>query len=65
MTQPTISERIGLTVAPESLQLAPGGHVSIILIVVNQGSVVDQFGLLVEGIDRARAVAASLAERVA
>jgi hypothetical protein len=51
MTQPTTSQRIGLTVAPESVQLAPGGHVSIILIVVNQGSVVDQFGLLVEGID--------------
>jgi hypothetical protein len=53
MTQPIISERIGLTVAPENVQLVPGGQVSIVLAVVNQGPVVDQFGLLVEGLDPA------------
>src|SRR4026209_2259099 len=53
MTQPTSSERIVLTIAPESVQLAPGGQVSVVLAVGNQGPVVDQFALLVEGLDPA------------
>jgi hypothetical protein len=51
MMQPTISGRIGLTVAPDSVQLAPGSQITIVLAVTNQGSIVDQFGLVVEGLD--------------
>lgn len=44
-------ERIGLTVAPDRLALAPGGKADFTLVVTNQGQVVDTFDLVVEGID--------------
>jgi hypothetical protein len=51
MTQLTTSERIGLTAAPDAVQLAPGSQITIVLSVTNAGSIVDQFGLMVEGLD--------------
>jgi len=50
VTQST-GERIGLTVAPDRLALAPGGKADFTLIVTNQGQVVDTFDLVVEGVD--------------
>jgi hypothetical protein len=47
----TTGERIGLTVAPDRLALAPGGRADFTLVVTNRGLVVDTFDLLVEGID--------------
>ncbi|MGH2367538.1 MAG: hypothetical protein ACRDI2_05010, partial [Chloroflexota bacterium] len=49
----TTSQRIGLTVAPDHLQLPPGGRAELTLAVTNQGQVVDTFRLTVEGIDPA------------
>ena len=51
MMQPITSGRVGLAVAPDSVQLAPGSQITIVLTVTNQGPVVDQFGLVVEGLD--------------
>jgi hypothetical protein len=51
MIQSTTSERIGLTVVPDSVQLVPGSQVTIVVAVTNAGTVVDQFGLVVEGLD--------------
>jgi hypothetical protein len=53
MTQSTVSDRIGLVVSPDSVQLAPGSKITIVLAVSNTGPVVDQFGLVVEGLDAA------------
>jgi hypothetical protein len=49
--QLSTSERIALTVAPDSIQLAPGSQVTVVISATNQGSVVDQFGLMVDGLD--------------
>jgi hypothetical protein len=51
MMQPITSGRVGLAVAPEAVQLAPGSQMTIVLTVTNQGTIVDQFGLVVEGLD--------------
>jgi hypothetical protein len=51
MTQSTVSDRIGLVVSPDSVQLAPGSKITIVLTVTNTGPVVDQFGLVVDGLD--------------
>jgi hypothetical protein len=51
MAQVLNSERVGLTVTPDRLQLAPGGRASIALQVTNLGPIVDQFALTVEGLD--------------
>jgi hypothetical protein len=53
MTQSTVSDRIGLIVSPDSVQLAPSSKITIVLTVTNTGPVVDQFGLVVEGLDSA------------
>jgi hypothetical protein len=51
MAQVLSSERVGLTVTPDRLQLAPGGRAPIALQVTNLGPIVDQFALTVEGLD--------------
>jgi hypothetical protein len=53
MRPPTTSERIGVTLVPERLELLPGGQASVVLIVVNRGQVVDEFSLVVEDLDPA------------
>jgi hypothetical protein len=45
------SDRIEVTVTPDTLQVAPGGRGLVVLAVTNRGRVVDQFDLRVEGID--------------
>src|SRR5438067_1555816 len=45
----TVSERVGLTVTPERLQLPPGGWMQITVALTNLEAVVDQFELQVEG----------------
>ena len=51
--QSTTSEPIGLTVAPETIQLAPGSRFPVVLTVTNNAAIVDQFGLSVEGLEPA------------
>ena len=53
MTQSTVSDRIGLVLSPDSVQLAPSSKITIVLTVTNTGPVVDQFGLVVDGLDAA------------
>jgi hypothetical protein len=53
MMQQTTSERIGISVEPERLELLPGGSASLHLILVNRGSIVDEFSLVVEEVDPA------------
>jgi len=49
--QQTTSDRIGLVLTPQQLVLGPDSRADVVLDVVNHGSVVDQFTLLVEGLD--------------
>jgi hypothetical protein len=51
MAQVLSSDRVGLVVTPDRLQLAPGARASIALQVTNRGPVVDQLFVSVEGID--------------
>ena len=45
----SISERVGLTVTPQALQLPPGGWMQVTVALTNLEAVVDQFELQVEG----------------
>src|SRR5947199_10311700 len=51
MAQVFTSDRVGLVVTPDRLQLVPGASASVALQVTNRGPVVDQLFLTVEGID--------------
>jgi hypothetical protein len=46
-----VSELIGVTVEPTALELAPQGDATISVQIVNQSRVVDEFGIIVDGVD--------------
>ena len=51
MTQSLTSPDIGLIVAPARVQLVPGGRSTVVLLVTNNSVVVDQFSLVVDGLE--------------
>ena len=46
-----MSERIGVVVTPDRVELPPGSQLDVAVLVTNQGAVVDEFGVQVQGID--------------
>jgi hypothetical protein len=46
-------DRVDVSVSPDSVTLEPGGHAEVTISLTNQGTVVDEFQLTVEGADPA------------